>query len=351
MEKNKIICLNLDTIKNKNIYQFDEMSKFGYSYICCGYLNDKSNINSSYYKYYKYPKSIIARVKFIFKLLLKNKNSLSHIELYTGGGSFLAIEYLMAKLLFIKVCVVERGSPLRDLNSYYKFFPRISRKYIYKNAIQVWIRELWMKDALYKLKRDNYFFLSNAISIPIEFSHSYKKQYDFIWCNSFIKWRNIDWFIDNLNKNNFSNNISVVLGMLENNKTTYEVENYVKINKPKKCTLLNFQNPKEYFLNSKFFILPADIVYLNFALLEAMSYGVVPIVSDVEGTREIVDDGINGIIANHSKEGLEEAMTKAINMSDDEYEIMSKNARIKVIEKFSVESWAKKLNTMYENLK
>lgn len=351
MEKNRVICLNLDTIKNKNIYQFDEMAKFGYSYICCGYLDDKSNISFSNYTYYKYPRSIIARVKFIFKLLLKNKNSLSHIELYTGGGSFLGIEYLIAKLLFIKVCVVERGSPLRDLNSYYKFFSRIIRKYIYKNSTQVWIRELWMKDALLNLNRTDYFFLSNAITISSEFSHIYNKNYDFIWCNSFIKWRNIDWFIDNLNKDFFLDNSSIILGMLENNKTTDEVESYVKNNKPKKCTLLNFQNPKEYFLNAKFFILPADIVYLNFALLEAMSYGVVPIVSDVEGTREIVDDGINGIVANHSKEGLEEAMIKAINMSADEYEIMSKNARKKVIEKFSVESWAKELNTMYESLK
>ena len=64
-----------------------------------------------------------------------------------------------------------------------------------------------------------------------------------------------------------------------------------------------------------------------------------------------MDDGINGIVANHSKEGLAKAMIKAINMSDDEYEIMSKNARKKVVEKFSVESWAKELNNMYESLK
>ena len=302
MKKNRIICLNLDTIKNKNIYQFNEMAKSGYSYVCCGYLEDKSNMNSSNFKYLKYPKNIIGRIVFAFQLLLKNRNQLSHVELYTGGGSFLGMEYLIAKLLFIKVCVVERGSPLRDLNKHYGFLGRRIRKIIYKTATQVWIRELWMKDALLNLKRTDYFFLSNAITISSEFSHTYDKNYDFIWCNSFKKWRNIDWFIDNLNKDSFLNNSSVILGMLENNKTTDEVESYVKNNKPTKCTLLNFQNPKEYFLNAKFFILPADIVYLNFALLEAMSYGVVPIASDVEGTREIVDDGINGMVANHAKE-------------------------------------------------
>ena len=351
MKKNRIICLNLDSIKNKNIYQFNEMAKFGYSYVCCGYLEDKSNMNSSNFKYLKYPKNIIGRIVFSFQLLLRNRNQLSHVELYTGGGSFLGIEYLIAKLLFIKVCVVERGSPLRDLNKHYGFLGRRIRKIIYKTATQVWIRELWMKDALLNLKRADFFFLSNAITISSEFSHSYNKKYDFIWCNSFKKWRNIDWFIDNLNKDSFFDNSSVILGMLEKNKTTDEVESYVKNNKPIKCTLLNFQNPQEYFLNAKFFILPADIVYLNFALLEAMSYGVVPIVSDVEGTSEIVDHGINGIVAKHLKEGLEEAMIKAINMSDDEYVIMSKSARKKVIEKFSVGSWSKELNTIYESLK
>uniref|UniRef100_UPI004048E566 glycosyltransferase n=1 Tax=Algoriphagus sp. TaxID=1872435 RepID=UPI004048E566 len=351
MKKNKIICLNLDTIKNKNIYQFEEMVKFKYSYICCGYLDNKSTIITSNYTYYKYPKNIIKRIIFIFQLLFINRNQLSHVELYTGGGNFLGIEYIIIRLLFIKVCIVERGSPLLNLNKYYGFFGKIIRKIIYKTATQVWIRELWMKNALLNLERSNYFFLSNAISVTSEFSNTHYKKYDFIWCNSFKKWRNIHWFIDILNNDFFCDYSSVILGMLNNNNSTEYVERYVINNKPSKCILLNFLNPKEYFLNSKFFILPADIVYLNFALLEAMSYGVVPIVSDVEGTKEIINDGINGIIAKHSKEGLEEAMLKAINMSDFEYEVMSKNARDKVIKNFSIENWSNELIAMYKKLK
>lgn len=349
MTKSKILCLNLDTVKNKNIHQFDSMEQYHYKYICCGYSKDKGTLESDNYDYLIYPKEIFKRISFIFKILRHHARNTSHVELYMGNGNFVFLEFVLLKLFNFKYCVVERGTPL--LNVHNKDIKNFLRKIIYKRADKVWIRELWMKKVLADIKIQEYFFLSNSIIPSTIFCHALsEKKNNFIWCNSFKKWRNLRWFIDILNQKDFEENYSVILGHMDNNPTTKEESDYAFLNKPKKCEIVKFQDPKMYFQNAQFFVLPADIVYLNFALLEAMSQGVVPIISDVEGSREIVTDGVDGIIANHSKGGLEEAMKKAQLMSSEEYQKMSINARDKVLKKFSIENWSLELSKMYKTL-
>jgi glycosyltransferase involved in cell wall biosynthesis len=141
-----------------------------------------------------------------------------------------------------------------------------------------------------------------------------------------------------------------MLGFLANNPAVQRQEDYVRRHTRKGIELHPFQPPQKYFLKSKFFVLPADIVYLNFALLEAMAHGVVPIVSDVEGARNIVEDGVSGLVAPHSREGLLRAMTRAKHLTKNDYECISANARLRVINQFSIDSWAKKLRSFYHSL-
>lgn len=350
MKKNFVLVLNIDTVKNKNIYQFKIMQRFEYKYSIFAYGPDSSSKKYIDYSYDIYSKNIIFRIINVLKKLLINRRSIHHIELYTGSGNFLIIDFLLGKLLGIKICVVERGSPLRDLDTHYKPIGRIIRKFIYRKTDFVWIRELWMKQALTKLGRDNYFFLSNAIEIKQDCSHAPNKETEFIWSNSLQQWRNSNWLVDILCEEPFIKTRAIMLGFLDNNATVYAQQEYVKKKCPGNLELLPFQDPYKYFLQSKFFILPADIVYLNFSLLEAMSYGVVPIISDVAGARDIVEDGVDGIIAEHSKEGLRKAMNKALSLSESEYITLSQRARQKVIDKFSIENWAVELNKFYSEI-
>ena len=50
-----------------------------------------------------------------------------------------------------------------------------------------------------------------------------------------------------------------------------------------------------------------------------MSYGMVPLISNVQSSELIVDDGIDGFINDHSKDGLLKAMKKALNLTQTEY--------------------------------
>lgn len=345
-----VLVSNLDTVKNKNCYQFKAMERYGFQYVIFAYAPDLSTEEGKFYEYHIYQRSLFKRMKDTIGYLFRHRKSIHHIELYTGSGGFLLFEFLLGKLLGIPVCVVERGSPLKDLDSHYGRIGRAIRKLIYRRADRVWIRELWMKESLLMVGRRDSFFLSNCIDIPEAHCHTAGKEIEFLWCNSLKKWRNSDWFVDALHHPHLRDKTATLVGFLDGNPAVAGPQDYVTANKPANLEILPFSDPKAFFLKSRFFVLPADIVFLNFALLEAMAHGVVPIVSDVQGTREIVTDGEDGLVVPHSRQALAQAMTEASRISDADYERLSRNAREKVIRTFSIESWAAKLNALYREM-
>lgn len=98
---------------------------------------------------------------------------------------------------------------------------------------------------------------------------------------------------------------------------------------------------KDVMHGYKFFLLPADIILANYALLEAMAIGLVPIVYPGDGYEEIVQDGVNGIVA--TDRDLETALQRAIKLCDDDYIRLSNNAHKTIKDKFSIDLWKKKL--------
>ena len=342
----KVLVLNLDKVKIKNLYQFNAMKSYGFEYVIFAYSPGISTKKSESYISKIYPTNIFLRLVTLLAYMMKHRSNIHHIELYTGMGSFLIFEFIMAKLFGLTVCIVERGSSLRDIEKY-NILGRYGRKVILYFANYVWIREFWMIEALQKIGRKNYFFLSNCIELPGKFNYQSEKQFNFIWCNALIQWRHADWFADALKNDALQDKKSLLVGILKGNPTVKTHQDYIVNANIKNLQIHPFQDPVEFFLQSKFYVLPADIVYLNFSLLEAMSRGVVPIISDVDGAREIVEDGVDGILIHHDKQSLVEAMLLATQISDEHYERLSKNARKKVKEKFSIDSWSAKLNEFY----
>jgi glycosyltransferase involved in cell wall biosynthesis len=100
-------------------------------------------------------------------------------------------------------------------------------------------------------------------------------------------------------------------------------------------------NIKEVYGNFKFFVFPSDIVFANYALLESMSVGVVPIVFPGEGYDEIVVDGVNGVVA--FDYDLTKAFMRALQFSDEDYINLSNNARMTIIDRYSIDKWKLRL--------
>ncbi|WP_419205924.1 glycosyltransferase [Photobacterium leiognathi] len=101
-------------------------------------------------------------------------------------------------------------------------------------------------------------------------------------------------------------------------------------------------NITEVMKNYRFFVFPADYILANYALLEAMSIGLVPIIYPGNGYEKIIIDGVNGIVVKDNK--LDAALIRALNLTNNEYNRMSYMAHNKVLTDFSLATWPAKLS-------
>jgi len=342
----KIVILGIDNFSYKNTYQVKCLNQNNYEvYVFTNDVLKTSSKNlDNKNKLKVLEKSLFKRIKQINDFLFQNKREIHHVEIYPGGR-FSFIYLTLAKKFNLKSIVVERG----DISLYRKqSLTKFSMRFCYRFSDIVWYRQSYKGlDVKKKLKewgaKRLYFIPNAAPKLNIE-KQNVSKKYLFLWVNRFLKERKSKWFVDSVNEIKCSK--SIMLGLKGNN---YE-EKYPINNQSEYLQVINYQNPKDYYLRSKFFVLPSDVVFLNNALLEAMSYGLVPLISDVQGSNQIVDDGINGFVFKHTKSGLKDVMKKAIVLSEKEYKLMSNNAQQKVNKSFSYEVWAKKYIDMINDL-
>jgi glycosyltransferase involved in cell wall biosynthesis len=87
------------------------------------------------------------------------------------------------------------------------------------------------------------------------------------------------------------------------------------------------------------------------SVLEYMASGVIPIVSDIGGSSEIIDTGIDGFLVN--KDDLDGITNIMLRLKNDEKlrEELIKNARLKIEQKFSLTKNIQKLEKIYTGLK
>lgn len=85
--------------------------------------------------------------------------------------------------------------------------------------------------------------------------------------------------------------------------------------------------------SSDIYVLPSDSEGLPLACLEAMSSGLISIVTDCGGTAEIIQDGYNGFLVEKSEEGVLQGLRKVLALSDEEKKEISQNSR-KFIEQY-----------------
>jgi glycosyltransferase involved in cell wall biosynthesis len=291
--------------------------------------------------------SFLKRFLQISGYLKKNKHDIHHIEVYPAGR-FAWIYILLSNILNIKSICVERGDIQYYRRKMYNKISRFSMWACYKFSSIVWYREFYMKDILQKTTSKKLFFLHNAIDPPVEYTPSSKKDIDFLWMNRVIKERRSDWFISVLKKSELKNTVNYLIGLTE--KTFHVNEQlFVQDNKPDNLIVLGYtKKPFEYYMRAKFFVLPADIVFANNSLLEAMSYGVVPLISDMPGASMIVEDGKSGFIFKHTPDDFGIAVEKAHNLTDEQYSRFSKAARDNILKEFSLQKYAEGLTEMYE---
>ncbi|ABV33741.1 glycosyltransferase [Pseudothermotoga lettingae] len=179
----------------------------------------------------------------------------------------------------------------------------------------IWVKEYQTFEALKKKKgiETKLFFFSNSIPLPDKISEFKTRTLDILWLNRIRERRFttdlikalevaekdllgikpywtvaiVGFFLDDPSKSLDPVYEDIVLKAIQehNNKWNIKIraENFTK-------------DPAKYISNAKVFVLLSDVIFANYALLEAMANGVIPIVNDGVGAEKIINHGENGFI-------------------------------------------------------
>lgn len=301
------------------------------------------------------PKSIVGRMYNYIKNLISCKNS--YIELYLTGK--LSLFYaIIGKLFRKKIIVILRGLEF-DGSRFIKKLNILTLKI----ADKIIAKEINLINSCRENKFENKTeFLHNCVPIIKDTTiKNYKdRDIDIIFLNTPRHGRNVLFLIDVLYKIlQINPNLKITLaGFSVLNKMTspieadyqYEVLKHIEnLRLSENLQIMGFvDNSRELLMKSKIFILPANTIFCNYTLLEAMSMGCVPVVANGEGAHLIVDDKENGEICGLSISEFSDSINRCLNESV--WKKYSTQAKDKIDKKFSIEAWYGRLKKIKNSI-
>lgn len=358
--KRLVAILGIDTVREKSLHQTRLLAQHSFRTHILTYHRDQGSItHDPSTEIEEIAPRLAGRIRQAFSFLRARRREFHHVELYPAGR-FAWAYAVLCRALGIKLVVVERGDIRYYVQRLHSLPTRLSMYACYRLAHRIWYKEPHMADALERLRLRRVFFLPNAIPMPagdgVETEEGGRRSTDFLWVNRLVPERHPDWFARAVVELSRDAPVKVdVLGF----SATRPFSDFRSLEDDVRQTLadlpgvrcLDFTDPEPYYRDARFFVLPADVVFGNFSLLEAMARGVVPIVSDVDGSDLIVEDGENGIVVEHGPEALHAAMERAQAMEPERWKARSRAARATVADRYSLDSWGEQLLREYAELR
>ncbi len=341
----KTLCLGIAHFIDKNGYQAQVYKKHGerIRYLVPDVTGQTEHFRVKYDADVKIvPKSKLGRLwHTLFAFLAYRPHN---VELYLTG--YMALPYaLLAKITGRNLIVILRGLEFKSHRTtwYYALVLKMSDMIIAK--------EFYLNEGAIGLKLGHKtHMLHNCVPCVSEVVPPYAdRNIDLLFLNTPRRMRHVLFLVDVIAKlleRNPGMKVTIAgFGVLDEKYNSIELDYQREVlhkiealGLKDKIELKGFvRNAPELMSASKVFILPADVIYCNYALLEAMSCGCVPVVADGEGARLVVEDGVGGSIRPLSVSAFVDAVESAL--QPEMWERCSGNARRKIDEEYSIESW------------
>lgn len=341
----KTLCLGIAHFIDKNGYQAQVYKKHGerIRYLVPDVTGQTEHFRIKYDADVKIvPKSKLGRLWHTLVALLTYRPH--NVELYLTG--YMALPYaLLAKITGRNLIVILRGLEFKSHRTtwYYALVLKMSDLIIAK--------EFYLNEGAVRLKLGHKtHMLHNCVPCVSDVVPSYAdRNIDLLFLNTPRRMRHVLFLVDvvaKLLERNPGLKVTIAgFGVLDEKYNSIELDyqrdvlhKIEALGLKDKIELKGFvRNAPELMSASKVFILPADVIYCNYALLEAMSCGCVPVVADGEGARLVVEDEVGGFVRTLSVPAFVDAVESAL--QPEMWDRCSGNARRKMDEEYSIESW------------
>lgn len=299
---------------------------------------------------------LIASIRIIMYFIFQNKKDKNIVHIHMSyKGSFTRALFIsrISKIFKNKVIVHLHGS---EFEKWYNLCENSKKKkirgFLKECDSFIVLGEEWKKK-IKKIEPDtNIKIVKNSINIPKEVS-KYNLPFSFLFVGVLIKRKGVNDLIDAVNqmyKNNEIKNVKfVIVGSGEEEKKLIEI-----IEKNGLNDFFEFKGWVEnsqistIFKKSNAFILPSYNEGLPMAILEAISYGLPIISTEVGDISSAVMHEKNGFLYKPGDiDSLKKYIKTMLCMNNEEWNIMSDFSRKKAIEEFSIESYFMKIEKLY----
>lgn len=341
----KTLCLGIAHFIDKNGYQAQVYGRHGerIRYLVTDVTGQTEHFRLKYDADVKIvPENKLGRLWHTLVELLTYRPH--NVELYLTG--YMALPYaLLAKITGRNLIVILRGLEFKSHRTtwYYALVLKMSDLIIAK--------EFYLNEGAIRLKLGyKTHMLHNCVPDVSGIMSPYAgRTIDLLFLNTPRRMRHVLFLVDVIAKlleRNPGLKVTIAgFGVLDEKYNSIELDYQCEVlhkiealGLKDKIELKGFvRNAPELMSASKVFILPADVIYCNYALLEAMSCGCVPVVADGEGARLVVEDGVGGFVRPLSVPAFVDAVESAL--QPEMWERYSQNARRKIDEEYSIESW------------
>lgn len=286
----------------------------------------------------------------------------THVEVYLSRLVPVLVATILCAVLRIPITVVCRGTEILGWDTH-RFPRRWVTRLVFRYASMVLWKELYMEKTILDnalCDEKKLYQIHNVVPRNLLSTDKFDRQSSsFVFLNSFKKFRNVDRLIKAFRMvvDRCQGARLIIVGSTANNENyspasaEYEDGLFQLIDQLELADSIEVRPfSSDAWLNVESalaFALPADMIWLNFALLEAMAFGLPPILADVEGADRIIDDGISGLLTTTDPDQLAEVMIYALTHRR-EMALMSNAAREVVAQKFLVDHVVSQIVEQYK---
>ncbi len=286
------------------------------------------------------------------------RGNIDLVEIYPESAISLAF-FVLARAFRRPVIVVARGLEHRIAEGRIRGVRLWALGIVYRGAAAVVYNELYMKDVLVRIGVRRLAFLPNSVEVPSQVDRTGRVGCNFLYLNSMKAFRHPETAVKAFIRlrelhHDTPARLRVVgfresRGYSENLSRERQLRSLAQKHEDVIELLPWADDAMPHLLWGDVFLLPADIVFLNYALLEAMGSGMPAIIQDVDGASLIVTNGVQGAVVPNEASAWAEAMLQLVRDPATRSR-QGEAARARVLQEYSSTSAAQRWLGVYESV-